>query len=167
MKTKFVAGGLGLAALVGAGVAFRGVHRHEAPVTAADTCETAGECRAHAKGGVVAIDKPKGPRILAFSAASCAACKKMEAVVAAAEAACGAARDVTHVDIDGDTGASLAATYAVTSIPAWLSIDAEGDEVSRLVGVQPQGRIEQAIEEVRGERCAAIDRPSGASSVPM
>jgi thioredoxin-like negative regulator of GroEL len=91
----------------------------------------------------------------------------MEAVVAAAEAACGAARDVTHVDIDGDTGASLAATYAVTSIPAWLSIDAEGDEVSRLVGVQPQGRIEQAIEEVRGERCAAIDRPSGASSVPM
>jgi thiol:disulfide interchange protein len=167
-KTKVVvaAAALLVVASAGAGVTYGVLHRGASAANATasgngtasgDECETVGKCEAKLRPGQAPAEKPKGPRILQFSSASCVACKRMAPVVAAAERACAAAKGVTHVDVDGDDGAALAATYAVSSIPAWLSIDADGNEVSRIVGVQPEWRIQEAIEEVSGTRCDAVD----------
>jgi thioredoxin-like negative regulator of GroEL len=79
--------------------------------------------------------------------------------VAAAEQACGAQRDILHLDVDDDAGGGLAALYGVQLLPSFVSVDASGREVSRLVGLQPQERLEEALEEIRGDRCAATDEP--------
>lgn len=49
----------------------------------------------------------------------------------------------------------LAARYEVSALPTFLTIDANGREVTRLVGVQSRDVIERAVEAVRGVRCAA------------
>ena len=84
----------------------------------------------------------------------------MAPIIAEAERACAAHDSVLHVDFDEDTGGALAATYSVTSIPAWIAVDSDGHEVSRLVGVQSLETIQQALEEVRGTRCARLDEPT-------
>lgn len=84
----------------------------------------------------------------------------MAPIVAQAERACAARDSVLHLDFDEDTGGALAATYRVTSIPTWIAVDSDGHEVSRLVGLQSLETIQQALEEVRGTRCARLDEPS-------
>lgn len=76
--------------------------------------------------------------------------------------ACGGERVVERTDVDSDEGQELATAYGVALIPAFVSVDSNGREVSRLTGVQTEQRLEQAIEEVLGTRCAAIDSASDA-----
>ena len=105
------------------------------------------------------------PRMLVFSSRSCPACKRMDPVLERALEACGGERDVYRVDFDDEEGERLAATYGVTLLPSFLSVDASGLEVSRQTGLQPQVEIEHAIEEVRGIRCATADEPKRAKAM--
>ena len=105
------------------------------------------------------------PRMLVFSSESCPACKRMEPVLERALEACAGERDVYRVDFDDEQGERLAATYGVTLLPSFLSVDANGLEVSRRTGLQPQVEIEHAIEEVRGLRCATADEPERAKAL--
>lgn len=124
-------------------------------------CDGGDACEAHPGPTSIPADPMRGrPRLLAFSSATCVACARMAPIVARAERACAAQDSVLHLDLDEDTGGALAATYRVTSIPAWISVDSDGHEVSRLVGVQSLEAIQQALEEVRGARCARLDEPS-------
>ena len=121
-------------------------------------------CGAHATKGAHALPAARiegRPQMLVFSSKYCPACKRMAPVVDSALAACGAARDVSHVDVDDDAGEALAATYAVSLLPSFVSIDASGNEVARLTGVQPQTKIESALEEIRGTRCASLEKITG------
>ena len=95
--------------------------------------------------------------MLVFSSTHCPACRQMEPLLERALVACGSERELTRVNVDTETGSSLATTYDVTSIPSLVSIDSAGMEVSRITGVQPQERIERALEEVRGARCASLN----------
>jgi cytochrome c-type biogenesis protein len=131
------------------------------PVAGDPTCSaTTGACGAHvrATGGGPAARIAGRPRLLVFTSRSCPACKRMQPVVEAAVAACDGARDIERVDLDDDSGEGLAATYDVTMLPSYVSVDATGSEVARLTGAQPQERLESALEEVRGVRCASVDR---------
>jgi thioredoxin-like negative regulator of GroEL len=76
--------------------------------------------------------------------------------------ACGGERIVERTDVDSEEGQALAVAYGVALIPAFVSVDSSGREVTRLTGVQTQRRLEQAIEEVLGTRCASIDSTSDA-----
>jgi thiol-disulfide isomerase/thioredoxin len=136
---------------------------HEATSVA---CATGSACESHARAGVTgAAAKVTGqPRLLAFSSTTCVACKRMAPVIAEAERACAARDAVVHVNVDGDDGAALATTYDVTNIPAWVSIDADGEEVSRLIGVQPAEALARSIEELQGRRCEAL---GNVDSLPM
>ena len=71
---------------------------------------------------------------------------------------CGGEHDVSLIDFDGEAGQALAATYGVSLLPSFVSIDAAGHEVARLTGVQPQQSLERAIEEIRGVRCASLEK---------
>ena len=133
-------------------------------------CATGEACPAHApsgraaaKGVAGARPSPGQPQMIVFSSQSCPACARMAPVVDAAARACGGERDVVHVDFDDDAGEALAATYGVSLLPSFVSVDADGLEVARLTGVHPQEHLEQAIEEIRGVRCAALDAPERAA----
>lgn len=119
-------------------------------------------CGAHArpKGHAAAarIEGRPRPRLLVFTSHSCPACNRMNPVVDAAVKACDGAHDVERVDFDDEAGGPLAAMYGITLLPSFVSVDATGREVARLTGVQPQGRLEHALEEVRGLRCASVQR---------
>ena len=123
-------------------------------------------CRAPALAGNAAFPRNDGngngndanrPRLLSFSSASCPACARMKPVLASIEHDCGAAKEITHVDVDAPPGEGLAASYGVTLLPTVLSVDARGREVARLTGVQPAETIERALEEVRGAKCATTE----------
>ena len=97
------------------------------------------------------------PRMLVFSSQSCPACKRMKPRLESAVKACDGERDVYPVDFDSDAGEVVAASYGVTLLPTFLSIDATGGEVARLSGVLPQEQLERALEEIRGVRCASVE----------
>ena len=82
----------------------------------------------------------------------------MTPVVDAAVKACDGAHDIERVDFDDEAGEPLATAYGITLLPSFVSVDATGREVLRLTGVQPQERLERALEEVRGLRCASVER---------
>ena len=165
LPSRWVVGSLVLVSVAGAGLAARGLRK--APVVDEAPCEPGEACRAHLPAGAVPAAEPvRGkPRMLVFSSASCAACGRMAPRVSAAERACRAEADVMHVDVDHDPGEGLATLYGVPLLPSMLSVDANGHEVSRLTGVQPQERIEEALEELRGAECSRVEeapRPHGA-----
>jgi hypothetical protein len=124
-------------------------------------CSSGEACQAHVVEGRGAAAQPvRGkPRMLVFSSRACPVCERMAPRVQAAERACGAEADVMHLDVDDDAGEGLAALYGVPLLPSYVSVDASGREVARLVGLQEQERLEEALAEVRGARCAAVDAP--------
>jgi thioredoxin-like negative regulator of GroEL len=152
---------LGALALTSGGLmTWRATHRAaQAPVPLAEgagaACEPGSSCATILKAKRnAAVERPTGkPRLLAFSSHHCAACSKMEPVLTRAVRACAASDDVMRVDIDQDYGADLAAEYKIANVPTWITVDANGAEIARISGVQPEQRIEAALEEVRGARC--------------
>ncbi len=165
---------IGATALLAGGAAtFRHEFRREAARMAAPqappgplSCTSGDACAAHAGAAAAhpvapALAELPGDRarLLVFSSQYCGACARMAPVVKAAEVACASDRDVIHVDFDDERGEALAAKYGITLLPSFVSIEANGREVSRLTGVQSQAVIERVLEEVRGTRCAAADAP--------
>lgn len=98
------------------------------------------------------------PRLLAFSSAHCPACERMKPVLAEVESACSAATEIARLDVDTPDGERVGAAYEVEAVPMFLTVDASGREIVRLVGVQSKERLEQAIEGLAGTRCAFDDR---------
>jgi thioredoxin-related protein len=78
----------------------------------------------------------------------------MKPVVVGATARCATQNDtVLQVDVDEPNGEALAERYRVSMLPTFLTVDAEGAEVERIVGVQPEERIALAIGDVEGRVC--------------
>lgn len=153
--------GLLVIAVAGGLVAARTLRKPPTVAASEAPCSTGEACRSHAAGEHAPAARPvQGkPRMLVFSSASCPVCQRMAPRMSAAEKACDAEADVVRLDVDEDPGEGLAALYAVPLLPSFVNVDASGREVSRLVGIQPRERLEQALEEVRGSRCAAVDEP--------
>lgn len=128
------------------------------------TGDSGGACPAAAPkaGGGSALASRAGttdgsPHLVVFSSADCPACTRLKPVLAAVERDCDAARDIHHIDMDDDPGQRLASAYGVSYLPTILSVDSKGREVSRLTGVQSAETIEQALEGIRGAKCASLE----------
>lgn len=104
-----------------------------------------------------ALELPRGkPLLLEFGSEHCAACARMAPLVAELEARC--AKDagvVVHVEVDDPRGEALAARYGVRFLPTFLTVDASGVEVERVVGEQPRARLAGLLTDVRGAACPA------------
>jgi thiol-disulfide isomerase/thioredoxin len=118
------------------------------------------------KGAAVgAAREPGMPRLLELEMPGCTACAKMAPVVKSVEARCssseGAARAplVEHVDVTLEEGEALAKRHGVKSLPTFLALDAEGDEVMRLVGLQEPEALATLVAEVTGRACCASATP--------
>ena len=78
----------------------------------------------------------------------------MAPIVADLERRCASeAGTILRIDVEEPRGEALAARYGVRAIPTFVSVDAEGVEVERIVGVQSAARLSLALSEVRGRAC--------------
>ena len=82
-----------------------------------------------------------------FGATWCAPCKAMEPIIK--EMGKKYKGRATILEIDIDSQKSLATDYMVQSIPT-LILFSDGQEVKRLVGLQPAATIEQCLNDVLG-----------------
>lgn len=150
---------LGIVVLSAATIAGAGWLASNRLLPDAEPCARAGACEAKVPASVsVEAGLPTGkPRLLEFTSAYCAACARMEPVVAAVEERCAAGEGaIVRVKIDDPPGAALAAHFGVGQVPAFVSVDSDGREVERFVGEQPPERLAVAISEVRGSDCSAM-----------
>lgn len=118
------------------------------------TCEGEG-CDARVGEGPSDAVLEGEPRMVVFTSSTCTVCARMRPVIAEAERLCHApAGTVQTVDLGDERGRALARRYAVRVVPTFLSVDASGEEVARLVGEQDTRALGQAIGDVRAELCA-------------
>lgn len=138
------------------------VHQREpaSPSATVDalTCEH-GSCTRMSPGASQAeAAVPTGkPRLLEFTSKHCPSCARVAPVVQKLEREC-TAHDGTilPIDVDSETGDSLANRYSVNDLPTFIMIDANGAEVSRLVGEQPRQRLAVALADVSGVVCQVL-----------
>jgi len=97
------------------------------------------------------------PRLVEFMSSGCPACARMAPVLAQLEQTCVHEPDtIVRVNVDDAPGRALAARYGVRLLPTFMSVDAEGNEIERIVGEQPTARLAMAVGDVRGEACAGL-----------
>jgi cytochrome c-type biogenesis protein len=97
---------------------------------------------------------PQGPALVEFVSAYCTVCKRMHPIVSELEQRC-AEGLVTRVSVDDKDGRSLADHYGVKLLPTFVTIDASGSEVHRIVGEQTRQQLMLALSEIRGAPCDA------------
>ncbi len=95
------------------------------------------------------------PRLVEFVSDHCVVCARMAPVLERVARSCDAAESVLRVRVDDPNGAGLASRYGVRVVPTFVSVDAAGGEVDRLVGEQDSVAIARALGEVRGARCGS------------
>jgi cytochrome c-type biogenesis protein len=98
-----------------------------------------------------------GPRLIEFVSQDCPACRRMVPVVAGIEASCSGLGEQTvlRVDTDTDQGRTLALGHNVVAVPTFVVIDERSMERARFIGEWPAKKIEAAVENAFGMRCAA------------
>ncbi len=119
-----------------------------APAGTGESCGAAGASQCD-----LALE-PGRPAMLKFFSPNCPVCRQMIPTIGLLKNEC-SSRDVEFREIDISTpeGRILARTYGVRGIPMFVFIDAAGEEVSRLVGLQPLSALENAMGVLTGEAC--------------
>lgn len=129
-----------------------------APACQGEEC-SCGEAGCAVEQGAGPVDGAKltgSPRLVEFVSGGCSVCAKMAPVVRDVNTRC-AMHDQTiqTINVDDPNNKALAARYGVRVVPTFLSVDAQGEEVARMVGEQSAGRLMRALEETQGARCTA------------
>jgi hypothetical protein len=62
---------------------------------------------------------------------------------------------VVPVDVESLAGGALASRWQVTATPTIVFLDAQHEEIARLVGAQPLADVRRVIERAYGLECAA------------
>ncbi|NUP08160.1 MAG: thioredoxin family protein [Polyangiaceae bacterium] len=124
-------------------------------------CEApeSGACNAPEPSDAMTLAQaPTGvPRLLEFTSQYCPACAKMAPLLTEIEHTCNVEPGtVVRLDIEQPQGEALMAHYGIRLLPTFLTVNAKGEEVSRLVGDQPRERLALALGEVRGSACPAL-----------
>jgi thiol-disulfide isomerase/thioredoxin len=126
----------------------------------AGVAQAAEPCASSATACAQVIDAPPSaeglvgkPRLVEFVSRTCTVCAKMHPVVEALAKKCAGDGSLLRINVDDDAGKSLASRYGVRVVATFVSVDAAGSEVERLVGEQSSERLAQALGEVRGEGC--------------
>lgn len=105
---------------------------------------------------VVAI--PLGrPHLVEFVSDHCTVCARMAPVVESLERACTQGDgSVVRVNVESSAGRALAQRFNVHAVPTFLQLDAEGEEVERVIGEQTHEQLALALQSVRGTACKSL-----------
>lgn len=95
------------------------------------------------------------PRLVEFVSGSCTVCARMAPIVEQLAKRCAHDGSLMRVSVDDANGRALASRYGVRVVPTFVSVDAAGGEVDRMVGEQTEERVTRALGEVRGAECPA------------
>jgi thiol-disulfide isomerase/thioredoxin len=138
---------------------FLGSPRGNPPADPGVTSCQHGSCQHRSVGpSPLVVSVPTGmPRLLEFTSKACPSCGKMAPLVRKLEHDC-TDRDTTllTVDVDTEHGDRLAARYGISELPTFVTVDTNGEEISRLVGEQPQQRLVVALADVNGVLCTVL-----------
>jgi cytochrome c-type biogenesis protein len=94
------------------------------------------------------------PHLVEFMSGHCTVCARMAPLVEDAVRACAVTADtIVQVNVDTAAGRALAARYEVTVVPTFLQIDAQGDELERIIGEQSRAELVLTIADLRGQPC--------------
>lgn len=132
--------------------------QHAAPTAA--PCAAAGTSAACAQA-IDAEPAAEGltgrPRLVEFVSGHCPACLRMAPIVAEIEKRCTASDGtIVRVNVDEPEGEALASRYNVNALPTFVGINADGDEVKRMVGVQSAERLAVVLGEVSRRDCPKL-----------
>lgn len=102
-----------------------------------------------------------------FEAPWCYSCYYMQQKVLSQPRFIEAARDLVLVklDVDKEEGHALKAKHAVTFLPSYLLLDAEGKEVGRIVGEQTEDDFLAKLSAARAARKASAEREARLASL--
>jgi thiol-disulfide isomerase/thioredoxin len=118
------------------------------------TCALPGSTVAH-EAPAAAI--PSGPAVLEFTSEYCPACRKLAPVLEDARRQClKAGVPVVHLDVESPSGSTFATTWQVTATPTVVFLDANHEELTRLVGARPLADVRHVIENAYGLECAQL-----------
>ncbi len=126
-----------------------------APVAAATPCApSATACAPVIDHAPPAAEGLTGkPRVVEFVSSNCTVCARMAKVVDRVVTRCSSGDSLLRVSVDDENGKALASRYGIRVVPTFISVDAAGVEVDRMIGEQNEDRLARAVEEVRGEAC--------------
>jgi cytochrome c-type biogenesis protein len=97
------------------------------------------------------------PALVEFYSGECPVCKKMEPIVTRIFERCdGNKVTLRKVDIGKPENRGYTAAHRIIGVPTFILFDAERNEVARLVGLQTEEAIYQAIATLRGEQCDGV-----------
>ena len=94
---------------------------------------------------------PRTSTVVEVTSRNCPACRQMEPIVAEAERRCGAR--VVRAFIEDVDGAVLLQRHEIAGVPTFLVLDAGGEEVDRLVGLQSLDSVRRALRRVSSTPC--------------
>lgn len=152
-KTRWVQRGMGVAvAAFALSLAYAGVRQLRAAATTSCTGPQASTCSTGAGTEAEPHTVLRGrARLVEFVSGSCPVCQRMAPGVRDLERDCAADPGaLLRVRVDEPHGRALAASYGVRLVPTFVSVDASGAEVFRLVGEQSRSELEVALRDVTG-----------------
>jgi cytochrome c-type biogenesis protein len=137
-----------------------------APATAEDggTCEEDTGCglggdEFYDSGMMEDFTLPAGPAVIDFYKPDCPACLKMVPLLNSMEATCvEKGMDLYRLDVSDPSNRAFAAALGVVGTPTLLFVDADGIEVTRLVGSADQNALQNAIDVIMGGECRNFHR---------
>jgi RNA polymerase sigma-70 factor, ECF subfamily len=97
------------------------------------------------------------PHLVEFVSDHCTVCARMAPVVENLEGACTQGDgSVVRVNVESSGGRALAQRFNVHAVPTFLQLDAEGEEVVRVIGEQTHEQLALALQSVRGTACKSL-----------
>ena len=127
-----------------------------------DHCDGAKACSfAESRAEVesdAALAVPLGrPHLVEFVSDHCTVCARMAPVVENLERACAQGEgSVVRVNVESSAGRALAQRFNVHAVPTFLQLDAEGEEVERVIGEQTHEQLALVLQSVRGAACKSL-----------
>jgi cytochrome c-type biogenesis protein len=103
------------------------------------------------------IGKPTiaGPQLIEFTSQDCPACRRMEPVLARAQASCaGLGARMLLVDVGTARGLELARSLNVVATPTFVIVGGDNTEHARLIGELPLRKLQASVERAFGLECA-------------
>jgi cytochrome c-type biogenesis protein len=95
------------------------------------------------------------PHLVEIVGQHCTVCARMAPVVAELERQCTESDgSIVRVTLESPQGRALAQRFRVHAVPTFLHLDAEGQEVDRVIGEQTREQLAAAIRSVRGSACS-------------
>jgi thiol:disulfide interchange protein len=104
-----------------------------------------------------AEDGHRYPAMVEFYVEGCAVCQGMQPVVERLREDCHGRRVLVRtVNLSEKTHRGLARRYRLVGVPTFVFLNAQGEEMARLIGKQSPEALKQAVSAVRGQACPNV-----------